>query len=189
MVEIVADDSVLKRLDLRSNSYFLFVGSPSPNKNLGLAMRAFTGLTGSDRKFVIVGATRSAVFREGLGSVESGVVAAGRLSDAEVKALYRHATALVFPSLYEGFGVPPLEGMANDCPVIAARIPSVVEVCGDGALYFDPKDPDSIASSMKEIANSPVTRATLIAKGRERAKIYSWRNSVRVLSQVVGQVE
>jgi glycosyltransferase involved in cell wall biosynthesis len=189
MVGIVADDSVLERLDLRPDSYFLFVGSPSPNKNLDLAVKAFTRLPEITRKFVIVGATRSAVFREGLGSVESGVVAAGRLSDAEVKALYRHATALVFPSLYEGFGVPPLEAMANDCPVIAARIPSVIEVCGDGALYFDPTDADSIATSMKEIANSPATRATLIARGRERAKIYSWRNSAHLLSRVVGQIE
>jgi glycosyltransferase involved in cell wall biosynthesis len=79
--------------------------------------------------------------------------------------------------------------MANDCPVIAARIPSVIEVCGDGALYFDPTDADSIATSMKEIANSPATRATLIARGRERAKIYSWRNSAHLLSRVVGQIE
>src|SRR5581483_8332013 len=102
------DNSILKSLKLHRRRYFLFVGSPTPNKNLSTAVKAFRSLNRSDARLVLVGALAKGIFGgDGLLQGE-GVVMAGRLSDGEIARLYQAATALVFPSLYEGFGIPPL---------------------------------------------------------------------------------
>jgi glycosyltransferase involved in cell wall biosynthesis len=92
-----------------------------------------------DIAFVKVGAAKANVFGDLHLNKPDNVIMPGRLSDEEILALYRNAVALVFPSLYEGFGIPPLEAMTLGCPVLASRIPPIEEVCGDSALYFDPR--------------------------------------------------
>ena len=186
---VAPDVSVLQRLQLTPDRYFLLVGKPSPNKNIGAAMAAFSRLRRPDYKLVIVGMADAAVFRSGFDEVPDGVVVAGHLGDAQLVALFRAATALVFPSLYEGFGIPPLEGMVTGCPILAARIPAVLEVCGDAAVYFDPQDVDSVLGAMRSIVDAPALRRQMIGRGRERAKLYSWQLSARSLLDAVANID
>ena len=183
------DAAVLGKLRLRPGSYFLTIGSPAPNKNLGTAIAARATLKGHDVPLVVVGAVDGTVFGGGLNKAPPGVIAAGRLSDAEVKALLQHATALVFPSLYEGFGIPPLEAMLTGCPVIASNIPPVVEVCGDAALYFPPTDVQALAACMAMALQQPEQMAQQVARGRERAAAHSWQHSAALLMQAVERLE
>jgi glycosyltransferase involved in cell wall biosynthesis len=185
ILAISPEDGVLDRLRLRQRSYFLFVGSPTANKNLARAVAAFLLLERPDTAFVIVGATRERVFRAGLSDVPSSVVLPGRLNDGEICALYRHATALVFPSLYEGFGIPPLEAMALGCPVAASRIPPVQEVCADAALYFDPLDTEDMATRMAQLLADGDLRNDLISKGAMRLPRFAWRQSAQALARYV----
>ncbi len=181
ILEIKPDDGALDRLMVGDRPYFLFVGSLTPNKNLGRAIQAFSLLGRSDAALVLIGATEQAVFRDKAAEAPANVIMPGRLNDAEIVALYRHAVALVFPSLYEGFGIPPLEAMALGCPVVASSIPPVREVCGEAALYFDPLDPWDIARGMKRVLTDQTLRAEMVDKGRERSATFAWSNSARRL--------
>lgn len=178
---VTVDKSVLNRLGLAPKQYFLFVGSLSPNKNLMRTIEAFASITHSGRRLLVVGAPEASFFRAGSYPIAPGVIFAGYLSDGEIAALYSDAVALIFPSLYEGFGIPPLEAMTHGCPVLAADIPSVREVCGSSAIYFDPLDIDSIARALSCAANGvapfpPAKRDAMI-----RCSHYTWSNSARSL--------
>ncbi len=187
--KVVPDVAVLDKLGLQPGAYFLTIGSPAPNKNLATAIAAMYTLPGHGVPLVVVGAVDAAVFGGGLNKAPPGVIAAGRLSDAEVKALLQHATALVFPSLYEGFGIPPLEAMLTGCPVIASNIPPVMEVCGDAALYFPPTDVRVLADCMVIALQRPDRMAEQAARGLQRAALYSWQNSAALLMQAVERLE
>ena len=112
-----------------------------------------------------------------LGELPPGVEWAGHVSVAELGELYRTAAALVFPSLYEGFGLPPLEAMAAGCPVAASSSGSIPEICGDAAVYFDPDDPESIVAGIEEaLARGP----ELSARGLEQAAGFTWARCAEV---------
>lgn len=182
---ISADERILEKLGITDRDFFLFIGSPAPNKNLKRAAEAFALLGCSDLRFVIVGAANSNVFQSGIATKMEGLITPGRLTDEEITALYRHARALIFPSLYEGFGIPPLEAMALGCPVLAADIPPVREVCGDAALYFNPLDTSSIAAVMKTFLDTPAQAATQIEKGKSRLALFSWTASAAKLIDLI----
>lgn len=95
--------------------------------------------------------------------------------DRRLAALYKHAAAFVYPSLYEGFGIPPLEAMRYDCPVIASTGGSIPEICGDAFLAFAPEDRDALLRHIETILNDEPQRRTLIERGRAQEKKYSWR--------------
>lgn len=117
---------------------------------------------------------------EGLDSLEplpAGVERLGVVSTEELAILYRRASCLVFPSLYEGFGLPPLEAMASGCPVAAASAGAIPEICGDAAVLFDPTSPNAIAAGVMEaLARS----AELRERGLERATRFTWRENARL---------
>jgi glycosyltransferase involved in cell wall biosynthesis len=104
-----------------------------------------------------------------------GVVLHGHVGLGELASLYRRAAALVFPSLYEGFGQPPLEAMACGCPVAVSRIPPLEEVCGDAAVYFEPAEPESIAAGVARVLDEPVDAD----RGPARARRFTWEASAR----------
>jgi glycosyltransferase involved in cell wall biosynthesis len=112
----------------------------------------------------------------------------GRTTDAELRALYQDAACLLFPSRYEGFGLPPVEAMACGCPVIASRSGAVEEVCGDSALYFDTEAPHSICRAVERLLEEPGLAADLRARGLQRAGALSWVQSARRLAGVVQSV-
>ena len=101
----------------------------------------------------------------------------GYVSGEEKSELYRNASLLVFPSLQEGFGLPPLEAMLNACPVVASSASSIPEVCGDAAYYVDPGDADSIAEGIYQVATNEMLRNDLIVRGLQRARMFSWTTS------------
>lgn len=94
--------------------------------------------------------------------------------DAVLAACYRHAALFVYPSLYEGFGIPPLEAMSLNCPVACSRISSIPEVVGDAGAYFDPLDVDGIQDTLERVLDSSAQRAELVQRGKARAAAFSW---------------
>ncbi len=95
--------------------------------------------------------------------------------DAVLAGYYRMASAFVYPSLYEGFGIPPLEAMSFDCPVVCSGVSSIPEVVGNAGEMFDPYDPDSIRMAIERVVSDDALRQTLIARGKERLKLFSWK--------------
>lgn len=181
----VPDDGTLTRLGLTPHHYFLLVGSMTRNKNIALAIEAARTLGRPDVPTVVVGGSNAKVFAQNSVTSDPGVIFTGRLRDEEVAALYARATAFIFPSLYEGFGVPPLEAMSFGCPVIASTAEAVVETCGDAATYFDPRSVDELRSCMlSRLAAGPITRDEREKQNR-RLTIYSWRNSADAMLRFI----
>ena len=110
----------------------------------------------------------------------------GRVSDEELVRLYNQADCFVFPSLYEGFGLPPLEAMACGCPVLVSDIPVEREVCGDAALYFNPLEPSEILRIITQYLNDAnVIKEKMRQKGYENIMRFSWEKSAEVLMNIV----
>jgi glycosyltransferase involved in cell wall biosynthesis len=173
-------DSTSADLDLTRRPYFVALGNLAPNKNAAVMIRALGRLPDPDLRLVLIGAPAPAVFDRSDPASNPRILFAGRRTDAEVAALLRGARALVFASLYEGFGIPPLEAFAHDCPVIASDIAAVREVCGDAPDYFDPRDDAALADHMAALLRAGPTPQRL-ARGRARLAFYTWDQSARRL--------
>lgn len=167
-----ADARILDRLRLERHGYLLAVSSLNPNKNFAAILRALT-LAGLDVPLVIVGEANPRVF--GGGEPPRGAILAGRVGDAELRALYENALGFVYPSFYEGWGLPPGEAMALGCPVVASISTSLPEVCGEAAIYCDPADDASIARALTRLVEDAPLRAELAALGRAQAAKHTWR--------------
>ncbi|MGY4830601.1 glycosyltransferase family 4 protein [Sphaerotilaceae bacterium SBD11-9] len=171
----------LERLGLTAGGYFVAVGSANPVKNFSSLLRAFAALPERcDARLVIVGDQNPRVFApDGQAIDVPRVVHAGALADEELKALYEAALGLVFPSTYEGFGLPPLEAMNCGCPVAASHAASIPEACGHAALYFDPFDLGGISAAMMRLFDEPGLREELRTQGAARAANLSWEMAAR----------
>jgi Glycosyltransferase len=102
------------------------------------------------------------------------------VSQEKLQNLYGAASAFIFPSLYEGFGLPPLEAMASGCPVIASNAASIPEVCGEAALYFDPQSVQQLAEQMGKIVREKNLQRQLIRKGLEQSTHFSWESAAKL---------
>ncbi len=175
--------------------FLLFVGTIEPRKNLLTLLEAYARLdakTRSHHPLVIVGmqgwgdeALETQARQLG---IEHTVHLAGYLTDDRLAPLYQMAHALVFPSLYEGFGLPPLEAMACGCPVVASTAASLPEVVGDAALTGEPTDPAQLAEAIGRLIDDQDLRADLIAKGRRRAAEFSWQRTAEAHADVYRRV-
>lgn len=174
-----ADPSVLARHGLARHGYVLAVGTGAAHKNLGAVSAAAAILRARGLVLAVAGRADPAVFR-GAGTVK-GAVALGRVSDAELRALYESAAALLFPSRYEGFGLPPIEAMACGCPVVAGRAGAVPETVGDAALLFDPEAPETLVECLMRLLDRPEFAEDLRARGRVRAARFTWRAAAEAL--------
>lgn len=170
--------------------YLLAVSSPNAHKNFARMIEGFRrlSLTHADVELRVVGGQARSFSRQDYGDDLDRVRFVGRVDDDELARLYRGALAFVFPSLYEGFGIPPLEAQRCGCPVIAARAASMPEVLGDSALYIDPYDVDDIARAMATVIDDPWVRDRLVAKGHRNVAQYSWRASAARVSRVLDDV-
>lgn len=167
--------------------YLLYVGNAYPHKNLESLILVFKKLqaTRPDLKLVLVGKddyfyTRLKLFatQQGLWSEKNKdanpVIFPGYVPDRQLETLYARAAAYVFPSKYEGFGLPPLEAMARRCPVASSNQTCLPEVLGEAATYFDPNNLDDMAGCVGRLLDDPALRSELIRRGLERAALYSW---------------
>ena len=177
-----ADESILSTHGLQPGTYLLAVGSANPSKNFPALLRAFDAMKQNSTRLVVAGGGNTVVFaREEARGGGAEVIRTGRVTDAQLKALYLHAKAFVFPSLYEGFGIPPLEAMACGCPVVASNAEAIVETCGTAALYFDPRDVGSMTGALERICENDELRETLRCTGLARAAEFTWRRSATAL--------
>jgi glycosyltransferase involved in cell wall biosynthesis len=176
--------------------FALYVGNVKPHKNVERLIDAFhlvrqqPGL--EDLRLVVIGdelskyaSLRRAVHRYNL---HKYVRFLGFLPDDLLAIVYRLAAVFVFPSLYEGFGLPPLEAMASGTPVVTSNVSSLPEVTGDAALLVDPTRPDAIAHAIERIVTDPGLAATLRARGLARATEFSWERSVRQVRDIYAEV-
>lgn len=161
--------------------YVLCVGNLTPNKNLAPVV---TALAAAGIRVVVVGAGgASNVYAQQAGLDVEGVELAGRVDDDELAALLQGARALVFPSLYEGFGLPIVEAQALGCPVIASTSASIPEVAGDGALYFDATRPEEAVALVRSLDDD--TRRELAARGRANVARFTWDSTAATLLALV----
>jgi glycosyltransferase involved in cell wall biosynthesis len=156
--------------------YLLYVGNHKPHKNLGRLIRALAHLRdGSSLRLLLVGpAEPELVALARTVGVADRLVFLGDVPDERLPALYRGAVAFVFPSLHEGFGLPPLEAMACGTPVVSSLATSLAEVVGDAAEAVDPLDVDSIAAGIDRVIGDEQLRRELRARGLARAARFSW---------------
>lgn len=183
---LVPDRSILARLKLSGHDYILAVGGRSHRKNLAVLERAMAQLDPCPTLVVVAGGKSRAFSGDGAVPL-AHCVFLDHISDEAIKALYQSALCLVFPSRYEGFGLPPLEAMACGCPVIVSSAASMPEICGDAALYGDPDNPDSFADSIRLMLADPGLRNRLIVSGADRARLFSWESSARRLLDIARQ--
>jgi glycosyltransferase involved in cell wall biosynthesis len=195
-VEPAADavDRVRERYQLQSQ-FVLYAGNVKPHKNLERLIEAFhivrsRGL--DDVRLILIGdeiskytALRRAVHRHQL---HNYVRFLGYLPEETLAVMYRLAGVFVFPSLYEGFGLPPLEAMASGTPVVTSNVSSLPEVAGDAAVLVDPYSAEAIADGMYRVLTDNDLRSELRRRGPERASHFSWESSVRRVREIYGQV-
>jgi glycosyltransferase involved in cell wall biosynthesis len=178
-----ADEAVLAKHGLAPQSYALAVGTRAAHKNLDALRDAVALLASRGLTLAVAGAADASVFRNA--SDVDAARALGRVTDGELRALYENALCLVFPSRYEGFGLPPLEAMWCHCPVLAASAGAVPEVCGDAALWFDAEGPRTPAAALARLLDEPGLADHLRAAGRARAETFSWPAAARRLLDLV----
>lgn len=180
----------------RREEFILYTGRISPMKNIAGLIKAFSRINQSlPHQLVIVGENKAEIEREIRAGrilreeVENGrVMFRGQVSDREMLCLFQRAALLVFPSLYEGFGLPPLEAMACGCPVVASNAASLPEVCGNAAYYVNPQSVESIAAGIRKVIGDSKTRRYLIRKGLLRARRYRWENSARAHLEILERI-
>lgn len=166
--------------------FFLFVGVMKERKNVLVIIRAFEKFAQRhpDYQLLLAGKAEGDYadrvrHEAATGGARDKIQFLGYRSDGEIAYLYRRAAALVYPSKIEGFGLPILEAMACGTAVLTSDVSSLPELAGDAALLVDPDDIDGIADAMKRIADEPGLHGDLVARGRERSKIFSWERAAR----------
>lgn len=167
------------------HSFYLFVGNVKPHKNLAAILDVYEK-TNPEMPLVVIGKNSHlrtldpAIKRiERSQRLKERVFLVDEVSDEELVWFYHMAVGLVFPSLYEGFGLPPLEAMAAGCPAVVSNRASLPEVCGDAALLVDPDKREELADGMRRIARESGLRRELVEKGKVRARSFSWERTGR----------
>ena len=169
--------------------YLLFVGGRQGYKNFGAFLRAFLASEYLRKNFSIVCFGGGELSDQELADAGDLDLKPGQLlhrsgDDHALANCYRSAAALVYPSLYEGFGIPPLEAMACSCPVICSRTSSLPEVVGDAGEYFDPHQEDDMMTTMERVLQSPDRRQHLIAKGLSHCARFSWKKCAEETAEI-----
>lgn len=182
-----------------SKPFLLYVGNAYPHKNLERLLKVFSKIKSqqSDLQLVLVG--KEDYFYKQLKIVAaqmslwhagdfSPVVFTGYVADEDLEILFKEAAAYVFPSFYEGFGLPPLEAMAKGCAVVSSERSSMPEILGEAALYFNPEDEADMEDKIIKIVSDKSLRERLVAKGKERAKFYSWWECARATNSIYQKI-
>ena len=182
------DDTILDKLKLRDRSYFLGVGIYALNKNLDGTLAALKKSELKNVPLVATGKRRLDVHSKLAAVSDDNLVDTGHITDNQLRALYDHALALVYPSTYEGFGLPPLEAMQCGCPAIVSDHDVLIEIGGDATLRCGVNDIDSLAAAMKAVYSDPVLRDKLKTDGLKHAQLYTWDKTARILLDLCNEV-
>jgi glycosyltransferase involved in cell wall biosynthesis len=181
----VAMEQFRRRFRLPTGRFILFVGGADPRKNHRTLLQACAGRRSLRERcsLVLVGDEqhRFGSFRKTAAELglQHNIVCTGRLTVDMLRLLYSHADVFVFPSLYEGFGIPVLEAMACGAPVITSNTTSLPEVAGEAALLVDPTDADGLGRAVSRVLDDEALRKHLIAKGCERVKLFPWSRAAQ----------
>jgi glycosyltransferase involved in cell wall biosynthesis len=187
-----AGERVRERFGI-ARPYVLCVGALQPRKNVPLAIEAYARLMGrgTECELVVAGGDRGgridvldAILRT---RMTGRVHLVGHVEDEELPALYSAARALIFPSLYEGFGLPALEAMAAGTPVVASNTTGLAEAVGDAGLTVDPTSAEELSDALGRVLDDAELRATLIARGHARAAEFTWARTARATADVYRQ--
>lgn len=162
--------------------YFLFVGTIEPRKNVPVLLQAWRRVRQTHAVDLLVVGRRRAdapTIEE-----EPGLTMLGEVPDSDLPDLYSGAIACVYPSQYEGFGLPVLEAMSCGCPVITSLDPALQEVSGGAGVHVDTRTPDALEDAMKRVLDSPEYRAQLAHRSLERSRQFTWQNTARLTREV-----
>lgn len=182
----LAKEETLENFNLPPTPYLFYVGAAYPHKNLENLVKAFLLLRHDFHCHLVIAGRRDFFMKRLEEQVKeyASITFRGEVSDPELAKLYENATALVFPSLYEGFGLPPLEAQSFGLPVVSARSSSLPEVLGDSALYFDPHDVNSLTNALKDVMYDENLREDLIVKGLGNIKRFSWEKMTAEIKKI-----
>jgi glycosyltransferase involved in cell wall biosynthesis len=188
ILRVPGDSGTLQRHGLRPRQFALVVSNRVAHKNLAALHEAAALLERRGMVIAVAGTSNAEVY-QGIRGPAFDERRLGRVSDAELRTLYENAACLLFPSRYEGFGLPPVEAMACGCPVLAAAGNAVEEICGDSALYFRNDREETIVDAVERLLDEPGLPDTLRRRGLARSAALSWDASARVLGDVVRRVQ
>jgi len=179
---------------LKTQNFLLYVGTAFPHKNLDQLIKAFEILNTSqpELNLVLVGKKEQYYTKLEQATADSparsSIVFTGFIPDQELKWLYQNAQAYVFPSLSEGFGLPGLEAMVHNCPVVSSNATCLPEIYEDAAVYFDPNNPEDMASKITSVITSQKLKKSLVQKGHAQAAKFSWRRMAEQTAEVYHSV-
>ncbi len=172
----------------QGKSYFMFVGERASYKNFTNLLAAFAEIAEETNTYLVVvgGSPRLSEMQIEMiisNNIQDRVILTGKLSDKELLQIYHHASAFVYPSLKEGFGLPVLEAMASGSPLVVSDIEVFREIVGDAALFVDPHKPDDIAIKLQEVLEPEIAKS-LREKGKRRVALFSWDNAAETMAEI-----
>lgn len=176
------------QLDDDEEMYILAVSTIDPRKNFVRLIHSFDKWEKKDSVKLYVVGGESAVFSSSIRETNDNVKWLGRVSDDELLVYYKKALCFIYPSLYEGFGIPPLEAMACGTPVVASDIPPLREVCGNAAVYVNPYDETDIVSGINRVCFNNELRLKMRENGFNRIKLFAWQKSAEKLINIIDRL-
>jgi glycosyltransferase involved in cell wall biosynthesis len=181
------EQAILENYGLNNIRYILGVSSLDPRKNFTNLIKSFCNLKEKDLSLILVGAEGN-VFKNhnlDLNLKDNRIKFLGYVDDSELAVIYKNAICFAYPSFYEGFGMPPLEAMYYDCPVVTSNVTSMPEVCGNAALYVDPYSIESITSALNSIIENEQVRQSLIHQSRQQIQLFNWDKSANQVKEAI----